>query len=241
MTILREIPMDLQLTPWLRALNGYWMLSVFLLVPAAGFAVGWVNGFPNWSYPYVSQAYLFALYLSVASTPGIEIFGYPLFGREMWGARAWIPLLVAVLAALLVMRSPSSFIKLFTNLWDDWTLGTFGLFGLMPFLGWLLFDEIERSYSLPFMVLMSLVTCGTAWYYLRVSNRFRRAIILFTGALVTLLLASLGPWYYGRLVGTEWVNVPYMLVFTAVVLVILFSPALIGLIRSLSRPSQTAQ
>jgi hypothetical protein len=238
-TIYHELPQEVLSQPGLRVLNGWWFLFTFLVLPAVGFALGWIKGFPTWSYPYTAQAYLFSLYISVASTPGIEVFGYPLFGRQMWGGRAWFPMMAAVLVALLVTRAPLSFLKLFTNIARDWTQATFGLFGLMPFVAWVLFDEIDRAYSLPFMALICLITCGAAWFYLRAARQGTRAWSLLAGALLTLLAAGLGPWYYGRLVGARWVYIPGMLVFAVVVLAILFSPALIALIKSLSRPSQT--
>ncbi len=61
---------------------------------------------------------------------------------------------------LLITRSLRPFLRLFTNIWEDWTLLTFGMFGFMPLLIGVGFDEVDRLYSLRFMVALTLLMSG---------------------------------------------------------------------------------
>ena len=154
-----EIPHEWTIHDWTR--SGFVVLFFFILfLPSIGFGVAWIQGFPRWSYPYVTLAVIFSLYLTNASTPGITFFGYPTFDRELWGWRAWVPLLIATVASLLISRSLRSVSRLFANVWNDLTLLTLGLFGIMPLLVAIFFDEMDRQYSLSFMVAF---TFGFHW------------------------------------------------------------------------------
>jgi hypothetical protein len=73
------------------------MLAMFFIIPAVGYGTGWRKGFPRWSYPYGSVLLLISLYFMNASTPGISFFGYEGFGRELWGWRSRIPLVIATI------------------------------------------------------------------------------------------------------------------------------------------------
>jgi len=125
--IFMELPNPRLPTEWADTL-GSAFFALFFIVPATGYTVGWIKGFPRWAYPYVGVILLISLFFMNASTPGISYFGNEVFGRELWGWRSWIPLGVATLVALSVSRSFLPLIKFFTNGYDDWTLFTFCMF-----------------------------------------------------------------------------------------------------------------
>ena len=68
----------------------------------------------------------------VASTPGISLLGFQLFGRERWGIRACMPGLLMVAVVLALTRSSRSLLVVFENGWNDWTRFVYALFGMMP-------------------------------------------------------------------------------------------------------------
>jgi hypothetical protein len=116
-----ELPHEWNLPAWVQIVSGF-LFVLLLILPAIGFGVGWAQSFPRWSYPYAGMAFIMALYVANVTTPGLNILGYPIFGRDPWGWRAWIPLGVAFVVALVVSRSFKPFVKLFSNLWKDWSI-----------------------------------------------------------------------------------------------------------------------
>jgi hypothetical protein len=229
--ILGEIPHEWE---WMTRISS--VFYTFLLVaPIFIFPIfmclGWIRGFPRWSYPYVGHVIVFSLYISNATTPGFKLFGYEMFGRELWSWRAWIPFLVVVLIALAVTRSVKPIGKFFTNIWNDWTLLTFSFFGFMPLLVAIAFDEMDRLFSLYFMVILALVMVVAAWYYLRAGTQRGRVIALLTGVGLTTAIAVIVPTLYWQRNG--WVNPTGMAITGGLVMLFMFWPALIGLVHHL--------
>ncbi|MBI4769042.1 MAG: hypothetical protein HY784_01160 [Chloroflexi bacterium] len=117
------------------------------------------------------------------ATPGMVLFGTPMFGRELWGWRAWIPLLVAAPIALAVTRPSRPLARLATNIGQDWTLLTFGMFAVMPLLVAIGFDEMDRLTSLYFMVPLALLMTGVALVHMRSRQPRGRIMALAIGIL----------------------------------------------------------
>ena len=226
-----EIPHEWASPSWLQTLL---FIGIIALLPI-GTYIGWIKNFPRWSYPYLGHVLVFSLYLSHASTPGIYFFGFPIFGREIWGWRAWIPFALIATIALVVTRSSRPIARFFTNIWDDWTLLTFGMFGLMPLLVFISFDEVDRLYSLYFMVILSLLMIGVALLYMRADNPRNRVIILLTGIIPTIAISVIAPSIYWQRLG--WMFPLQSVILGSIVLLFMFSPALIGLLnRAITRP-----
>lgn len=181
--IMLELPVFLFDQDWFNSLGGF-LLFVFLILPAIGFGIGWVQNFPRWSYPYSGMALILAVYIQNASTPGVSFFGIPIFGRELWGWRAWVPLAAAFVIALAVSHSFKPFIRFFTNLWNDWTIPSYLMVGVLPLLVMFAFDEIDRMYSLYFMIPFGILLVGMVVLYLKARNTWQRALILTLGIIV---------------------------------------------------------
>jgi hypothetical protein len=233
-----EIPPEWNLPAWFTYPG--WFLFALFLFPNIGVAIGWIKSFPRWSYAYILFAIVMSLYMKGVTTPGLELFGVQLFGRQLWGLRAWIPFYLAVVIGLIVTRSFEPLFALFSNIREDWTLASFSLFSCLPWFIWVCFDEIERSFSFPFMVVISLIFLITAWFYMRSAQQVQRALILLLSAVLTWALATAANAIYwnGRI--EYWIPTPdhwYLTVFRMTltlgpILVIIFLPALIGILRS---------
>ena len=235
--ILNEVPHDWVVPLWLTHLAGALLLA-YLLVPAIGFGLGWIWGFPRWSYPYLGLALLVSLYMMNVATPGLRILNYTFGRNDQWGWRAWIPVSVMIVIALLITRSLRPLLKLFTNIWADWTLVTFGMFGFMPLLIGIGFDEVDRLYSLPFMVASTFLMVGTALAYLRSTRQWQRVLALLIGIILILTIVAIAPTVYWLENG--WVNVQGVVVGGTIVGLVMFSPALIGLLRRSIQSLQAA-
>jgi hypothetical protein len=224
-----------QTSPLLVNLTSLLFLAGFLLIPVGGLGAGWVKGFPRWSYPYAGFAIIISVYLSQASTPGVTLFGYPLFGREPWGARACIPGVLMVLLAVLVTRSFRSIGRFFMHGFQDWTCFTFGLFGLMPLVNFISFDEIRDSYELPFQAALMAITSLTAIAYLRSRTQRGRVLSLFTGTLITVSIDVIGPALYWQDIGS--VDAGGMIVQALIFTLFILSPAMLELVRHFAKPA----
>ena len=193
--IMLELPIPLYNLDWFSSLGGFLFL-IFLILPAIGFGIGWVQNFPRWSYPYAGMALIWAFYIQTASTPGIKLFGISIFGRELWGWRAWIPLVAALIIALAVSRSFKPFIRFFTNLWNDWTIPSYLMLGVLPLLVWAVFDEMDRLYTLSFMITFAILFVGMVILYLRSQTTWQRVLTLTLGIIVIIFPAVWGSTSY---------------------------------------------
>lgn len=231
--ILGEIPHEWVAPSWLPGLGSALLLSSFVFAVII-LGVGWVKGFPRWSYPYVGFVPLVSLYMMWVATPGLRIFNYTFGRNDLWGWRSWIPFLVMAAIVLLITHSLRPLLKLFTNIWEDWTLLTFGMFGFMPLLIGIRFDEMDRLYSLRFMVVLTLLMSGTALAYLRSMRGWQRALALLVGIILTATIVTVAPAVYWSEHG--WVNVQRTLTAGVIVVAVLFSPALIGVLHRQGSP-----
>jgi hypothetical protein len=216
--IFGEIPHEWEFPSWVQ---GVFFVATIALLPI-GMCIGWIQSFPRWSYPYVGHVLVFSLYMMNVATPGF------LFGRELWGWRAWIPFLIIACIAILVTRSFQPIIDFFVNIKNDWTRLTFGMFGFMPLLVAIGFDEMDRLYSLYSMVIITLLMSGAAWFYMRAETQQHRVIALLTGILLTTAITVIAPTLYWQRNG--WVNPSGMAIMGGIVVLVMFSPALIGLV-----------
>lgn len=155
--------------------------------------VGWLKGFPRWSYPYLAYAFFFALYISFAATPGFSLFGMMMWDREMWGWRAFVPLAVILAIALLSGRAARRALRgMLGDIWHDWSRIAYAIYGLLPLIIPILQDETGREYRLPVTVIASaIMLLGAALYLGLASPRLRDALML-AGAYLCILAASLG-------------------------------------------------
>jgi hypothetical protein len=238
--ILGEIPRDGAVPSWLFDLRNVLFVGC-LVLPELGFGIGWVKGFPRWSYPYVGLTLLMSAIMMSAAFPNLQIFGYT-SGHELWGWRAWIPFLAMVVIALLATRSLRPLGRLFTNIWEDWTLLTFAMFGCMPLLVGMSFDEVDQPYSLVLMLVLTSLMTGTALVYLQTARRWVRPLALLVGISVTAIVAAAAPRLYWSEYG--WAGgILWAVQASTIVVVAMFSPALIGLLHrssTTSRPATTS-
>jgi len=219
--IFDELPHEWPPPNWVRSINVFFFVGT-LVMPPIVLCIGWIRSFPRWSYPYVAHVLLYGLIMMNAATPGL------LFGRELWGWRAWIPFVVVAVISLLITQSLRPLRKFFTNIWEDWTLLTLGLFGCMPLLIEMSFDEMDRLFSLYFMVILTFLMVGTVFIYMQRPAHRERIAVLLIGILLTITLTMAGPTIYWHNQGDT--NIIPPVVAGIIVFLVLFSPALISLL-----------
>jgi hypothetical protein len=87
-------------------------------------------------------------------------------------------------------------VKFFSNLYRDLTLIAYGLFGLMPLLVLASFDEMDRLYSLYFMIAFAMTSIVTSGLYMGFPQTAIGSWALLSGIFVTILISVLGPSIY---------------------------------------------
>jgi hypothetical protein len=233
-TVLVEIPNYIL---W-SGLVSYPILYCVILVMAG---VAWYRGSPRWSYSYTGFLLVFTWYLEGFRPPSFIAAWLPyLRYGELWGKWIWLPLLFTLGVVLFARRSWAPLRQFFENIRRDWTLYSFIFYSAMPWLCWALFDEIPLQTLVVYSVLIADLSLWMgAFFYLKARTINRRALSLLFGMLpiipVTILPTSL--YWHGR--QELWMASPmngYLdalrgFIFFTVILLILFIPALIHLIK----------
>jgi hypothetical protein len=187
MAVLLEIPREWGDANSIMKLAGLGMFGGYLLI-LAGLLVGALAGFPRWVFPYLVYGFFFAFYISNASTPGLVVLNIEMWGRELWGWRALVPLGLVILLVPILKRHPG---RLMGSFWSgmekDWSRVAFGFYGLFPFLMLLIFDEMDHAYSFPGAVIGAIIFLVGAVLYLSLKSPFWRTFAMlafaFTGVL----------------------------------------------------------
>lgn len=238
--ILGEVPYEVQPSPRVEALRSlaFWGM---LLLPPVGLAIGWIKNFPRWSYPYVTLAVFLSMYIANASTPGLTFFGYPIFGTQIWGLRAFIPPLLAGGIAGLVTRSFRPLGRFFTRMRQDWTVVTYALSGTLPLVILIAYDEMDRAYSLRDMFVLTALMILMALIYLRSRTPRQRGLTLGVGVPLIIGFTAISTTAFWLSLGPENVYIPGMLVWTVILIAFYFLPGIISAwMRSVFSPGSEA-
>ncbi|MGE5220977.1 MAG: hypothetical protein ACM3PY_00975 [Omnitrophica WOR_2 bacterium] len=195
-SILTKVPYNSSQGEWLFRMASILILAtypVILLVLLAG----WLSGFPRWVYPYLVYSIVSSFSLMNSSTPGLTLFGISMWGGALWGWRAWVPLGVISILALLFSRPPwKPLAQLIKNVWNDWSLLVFGLYGMLPLAVSVFLDEMEPGYSFPTAIIAVLFILAGALLYLKISARRIAILGLLTFAFLALLSLGVGSELY---------------------------------------------
>jgi hypothetical protein len=197
----------------------------------------WVKGFPRWCYPYWALGLAFSALLVGAATPGLRIFGHTFGRNELWGWRAWIPVLVVAMVALLLSRSVRPLRQLVVGIWHDWTRLSFGFYGFLPLALMIVFDEVHGEE--PYVAVLGVILAIGALAYMRSSRTWQRALTLLLGMTLTWTAATvyLAIYWHGRQEfwmrepGTGYETARGMLIALGVLVALMLAPALLGLLR----------
>jgi hypothetical protein len=230
--VLSVVPAGWGLPTWLSSIADRWYLG-WLLLPAIGLVAGYCLSFPRWSYPYAGLQFIMSLYMAYVSTPGLRILGYTFQRHSLWGWRAWVPFFVAIGAGLVITRSLRPLGRFFTNLKGDATQLSFALFGSLPFLILVSFDEVRDQLSLPWLALLSVLMVATAWLYMRQERIPRRAAVLAGGIVLIIGGINAGNYMYW---GQDGMALGPALTFSGMVGLVMLLPALIGVLYNLFEP-----
>jgi len=140
---------------------------------------------------------------------------------------------VIAVTALALTRSLRPLFRLVTDVWEDWTRLSFGLYGVMPLAVVLAFDEVDNSYQLSYMLLLTLILVEGALAYMRSARTWQRALSLLVGTMLAVAVMAVGTVVYWKGPGNGWVDVRRTSIHGGYVVALMLAPALLGLIRRL--------
>jgi len=148
-----------------------------------GLLAGWLKGFPRWTYPYLGLVVTASLLLANGSTPGLWLFGYQR-GRALWGWWAWVPLLAGAVTAVLILlisRPIKQQFRMVTNVWGDWTMLSFAIYGMFILGTFVALDEIQSPWEGMITALGALLLALGAGATMRAGTTGRRIAALIMG------------------------------------------------------------
>lgn len=164
-----------------RFVNAWFLIYCFIALHI-GVIIGYGKSFPRWSLPYFGIVALFAFYLMNVRIPPSGTFGI----------LSWIPFIIALIIGGSIFGS-NPLQRLGRKINEDWTILVFTLFSGFPLIAWIMFDEVNPQFKLPF--LMGLYGYGIfgAICYLLCSKLWQRILVLFLSIYIIAVLSILGP------------------------------------------------
>ena len=192
----------------------YINLAIYILV-LSGLLIGWIRGFPLWSYSYLGWSLLFGWWWSNSRINGIY-----------YGFRVWVLFGIVILIALIWTRSLSQVKKFFSDISNDWTRLSLAMYTFIAFV-FLIYDENHHPYLLIFMAASTFAIAAGAWFFLRSASLKGRVMSILGGFITSNIIGQIcdKTWdaqaYYNLPIGspTPW----YMTIFRTVMILSFFS------------------
>lgn len=183
--------------------SGLLVAVLFLLVMVF---VGWMGGFPLWSFPYVSLIIIIAGYLvvfqwiiSLASptlianfTPGPWDHNTYLMLKVASTGMLWLMLFCLTLLVVALLAVFNRFQPFFNRIHHDWTLFSYILYGESVFALLLLYDS--RRFEPVYSVAVLLCLLGGIWFFLRSASRRTRLVALLLGLTLAVAIVVIQSW-----------------------------------------------
>lgn len=199
----------------------YTPMAVYFIT-AIGLVIGWLKGFPRWSYSYLGMALYFGWYYSNGRFYGVD-----------YGWRAWIPVIVAGLVALLLTRSLRPLTWLVQGIWNDWTRLSFALYAfLLPMFTIIFFDMKWGIFELSGLFFDTILLAAGAIAFLRSRAIWQRVVSLQAAMFLLFIKGVLfANWYSSPDAGDRSLNLPIVIMMLLFWGGLMFLPGLVGLLR----------
>lgn len=178
-----------------------------------GLLIGWIHGFPLWSYSYLGWSLVLAWSNTNFSINGIH-----------WGYQVWIPFGFIMSTAILWTRSHAPIKNLLRDIWNDWTRLMLIMYAMNAWV-FMLFDENHNSYLLLYMLASTIAVSSGVWFFMRSSTLKSRICSIAGSYFAAAIVSGIG--------GLSIIGMIFWLI-------ILFWPVIIDIIRQIIQKWQTA-
>ena len=217
-------------------IRGHDIEMIVYAISLIGLLIGWIRGFPLWSYSYLGWSLLLALFNTNLRAYAVD-----------WGYRVWIPFGLTVLIAILWTRSLAPIKKLLQDIWNDWTRLSLVMFAFVGFV-YLIYDENHHPNLLLFMAASTLAVAGGVWFFLRSSSLKGRVFSIVGGFIAAAIAGNIcyatWDWYayngYPKPDEAWYEALGMLIIWTAFYLAILFWPVIIDISHRIIQKRQAA-
>jgi hypothetical protein len=144
--------------------------------------IGWVKDFPKWTLHSIGFCIFTSLWLMNVSSPFLNRTG-------TWGLLALLPLALTMTISISLHFSLQPLRQLFKQIIEENNIIIFLLYGFLPFIFWLEFDEIYHASVFPYIIILTILTALSIVIYLTSTKRIIRTLTLIIGFLVTNTIA----------------------------------------------------
>ena len=218
------------------------VLGLFLLGPA--------KGLPRWFLPYLGlplPIVSLLLFNSLMDKWGVVwMYKAPwFFSTFTQEGLLWMGMILLLFLLFVISRLVPLFHPFHQRLKDDWTLLSFVIYGAMPFVLFISYNEYKNEEPFMFLSLASLAAGG--WLYLRSPESLKRFLYLQGGMALSMLIAAVGkallhdssfPTGHGLAWKTEFLGT--LITWLWLALIMLIAPAL-NLLPRVKSPLPAAQ
>ncbi|WP_165022680.1 hypothetical protein [Dysgonomonas sp. ZJ279] len=139
--------------------------------------IGWVKNFPRWSLPALGFCPLVSLFFMMISIPGVS--------NGKLGFWALIPLAVTIVIAFLFKPSIEPLTKLLVKIKEEPTLILFALYGFLPFLLFIMCDEIHSTQIGIIAIISTLILSAGLFFFLRTNTIIKRICSIVLSSVLT--------------------------------------------------------
>ena len=160
------------------------------------FLIGFVKGVPRWSLPYLGlplPVVSILLFNLLPEFPALfrRLYAISWFsGAFVFGGLILMGVPLSVIFMVLMTRIIPKFFPFYQRLREDWTIVCFLLYGCIPFILVILFEEFKGEE--PYMFLGLLVLAAGAWLYLKSNSHWKKFMSLFVGMTLSMLITMAG-------------------------------------------------
>jgi len=169
----------------------FWGLGLSL------FVIGFKRGAPRWFMPYLGAPLPIISLIVFNTLISPEWHGFLFLREASWFVRQifnqgvlWIWLLLLVFLIFLLTHLTPRLHPFHKRLRSDWTLLCFLLYGAIPFVVVISFEEFKNEE--PFLLLSFLALALGGWFYLRSTSPWKRFWSLLLGMTLAMSIAILG-------------------------------------------------
>ena len=169
----------------------FWSLGLGLLV------IGFKQGSPRWFMPYLGLPLPIISVIAFNVIVNPEWSGFPFLRESSWFVKQffhqgvlWVWLLLSVLLIFLLTRLIPRLRSFHQKLLDDWTLLCFLLYGAIPLVIVIAFEEFKGEE--PYLVLSLLALALFSWLYLRGLTSWAKFWSLLSGLTLAMSIVVMG-------------------------------------------------
>lgn len=178
-----------------------WIQIVFTLFMWASIGsllvIGLKKGAPRWFMPYLGVPLPIISLIAFNSIVNPEWRGFPFLYEASWFVKQifnqgtlWVWLILSILLIFLLTRLIPRLRPFQQRLRDDWTLLPFILYGAIPLVIVISFDEFKHEE--PYLLLSFLALALGGWFYLRNQTPWKKFWSLLGGLTFAMSIAVLG-------------------------------------------------